>query len=39
MIPSTQIANTELFAFIAVVVFRLFTRKALFTNRKYNRNR
>ena len=39
MIPSTQIANTELFAFIAVLVFGLFTRKVLFTDRKYNRNR
>ena len=38
MIASTQIANTEVFAFIAVLVFKLLTRKVLFTNRKDNRN-
>ena len=37
MIPSTQIINTEMFAFIAVVAFRL-SNKVLFVNRKDNRN-
>ena len=36
MIDSTQITNTEIFAFIAVLVFKLLSR--LFINRKYNRN-
>ena len=38
MIPSTQIINTEMFAFIAVVAFRLLSNKILFVNRKDNRN-
>ena len=38
MIPSTQIINTEMFAFIAVVAFRLLSNKLLFVNRKDNRN-
>ena len=38
MIASTQITTTEVFAFIAVVVFDLLSRKVLFINRKYNRN-
>ena len=38
MIASTQIINTEIFAFIAVVVFKLLSRKVLFVNRKDNRN-
>ena len=38
MITSTQITNTEIFAFIAVLVFKLLSRKVLFTNRKDNRN-
>ena len=38
MIASTQIAKTEIFAFIAVVVFKLLSRKVLFINRKDNRN-
>ena len=38
MIASKQIKNTEIFAFIAVLVFKLFTRKVLFINRKDNRN-
>ena len=38
MIASKQIKNTEIFAFIAVLVFNLFTRKVLFLNRKDNRN-
>ena len=35
---STQITNTEIFAFIAVLVFKLLSRKVLFINRKDNRN-
>ena len=38
MITSKQITNTEIFAFIAVVVFKLLSRKILFINRKDNRN-
>ena len=38
MIPLTQITNTEIFAFIAVLVFKLLGRKVLFINRKGNRN-
>ena len=38
MITSTQIANTEIFAFIAVLVFKLFSRKVSLINRKDNRN-
>ena len=38
MIVSTQIASTEIFAFIIVLVFKLFSRKVFFVNRKYNRN-
>ena len=30
--------NTEIFAFIAVLTFKLLSRKALFINRKDNRN-
>ena len=37
MIASTQIANTEIFAFIAVLVFKLLSRKILFINRKDNK--
>ena len=33
-----EIANTEIFAFIAVVVFKLLNRKVLFIYRKDNRN-
>ena len=36
MIASTQITNTEIFAFITVLVFKLLSRKVL--NRKDNRN-
>ena len=28
MIPSTEITNTEIFAFIAALVFKLWSRKA-----------
>ena len=38
MIASTKIANTEIFAFIAVLVFKLLSGKVLFINRKDNRN-
>ena len=38
MIASTQITNTEIFAFIAVLVFKLLSRKILFVNWKDNRN-
>ena len=38
MIISTQIINTESFALIAVLVFKLLSRKVLFINGKDNRN-
>ena len=38
MIALTQITNTEIFAFIAVLVFKILSRKVLFINRKGNRN-
>ena len=38
MMTSTQIANTEIFAFIAILVFKLLSRKVLFINRKDIRN-
>ena len=38
MTASTQITNTEIFAFIAVLVFMLLSRKFLFINIKDNRN-
>ena len=38
MIASTNITNTENFSFIGFLVFRLLSRKILFTNRKGNRN-
>ena len=34
MIASTQLTNTEIFAFMAVLVFKLLSRKVLFINRK-----
>ena len=37
-IASTQITNTEILAFIAVIVVKLLRRKVLFMNRKDNRN-
>ena len=39
MIRLTQITNTEIVAFIAVLVFKLLSRQALVINRKDNRNR
>ena len=38
MIASTRITNTEIFAFTAVLVFKLLSRKVLFINKKDNRN-
>ena len=38
MIASTQIANTEIFAFMAVVVFKFLSDEVLFINRKDNKN-
>ena len=38
MIASAPIANTEIFALIAVLVFKLLGRKVLFINKKDNRN-
>ena len=38
MIASTQLTNTEIFAFIAVPIFKLLNRKVLFINRKDNKN-
>ena len=39
MIVSTQITNTEIFIFIAVLVFKLLNYKVLFIHREDNRNR
>ena len=39
MITPTQITNTEIFALISVLVFKLESRKVLLINRKDNRNR
>ena len=38
MIASTQITNTDIFAFVAVLDFKLMGLKVLFKNRKGNRN-
>ena len=38
MIASTQTINTEIFALIAVLVFKLLNGKVPFKNRKDNRN-
>ena len=38
MIASTQTTTTEMFAFIAVLIFKFESRKVLFINRKDNRN-
>ena len=37
MVASTQTTKTEIFAFIAALVFKLLSRKVLFTNRKDDR--
>ena len=36
MVPSIQVGNTEIFVFIAVLDFKLFSRKLFFINRKDN---
>ena len=38
MIASTQMTNTEAFESLAVLVFKLLSRKVAFINRKDNRN-
>ena len=38
MIASTEITNTEIFTFIAVLAFKLLSHKVLFINIKDNRN-
>ena len=38
MIALTQVTNIEILAFIAVLVFKLLSRKVLFINRKEIRN-
>ena len=38
MITSIQIANMEIFTFIAVLVLKLLSHKVLFINRKDNRD-
>ena len=38
MIPSTQVTNIEIFAFMIVLAFKLLSRKVLFINRKDNGN-
>ena len=38
MIVSTQITNTELFAFIAVLAFKVLSSKVMFVTKKDNRN-
>ena len=38
MIASTQITNTEIFAFVAVLVFKLLTREVFLIKKKDNRN-
>ena len=38
MIASTQVTNTEILTFIAVLVFKLLSRIVLFKDRKDNRN-
>ena len=36
MIASKEITETEIFAFIAVIIFKLLSRNVLFINRKDN---
>ena len=38
MIASTQITKSKIFAFIAALIFKLFSRKVLFINKKDHRN-
>ena len=37
MVASTEITNTEIFAFMAILAVKLLSRKVLFINRKDNR--
>lgn len=37
-VVSTQILNTKIFAFIAILVIKFLSRKVLFINREGNRN-
>ena len=38
MIASTKITNTEIFTFIAVLTFKILSRKVLYINKKDSRN-
>ena len=38
MIALTQTTNTEIFALVVALAFKLLSRKVLFINRKDNRN-
>ena len=38
MIAATHITDTEIFAFVAVLIFKLISRKVLFINTKGKRN-
>ena len=38
MIASTHTTNTDMLVFVAVLIFKLLSRKVLFINRKDNRN-
>ena len=38
MVVSTQMTNIEIFAFLAILVFKILSLKVLFINRKVNRN-
>ena len=38
MITSKQVKDTDIFAFIGVLVFKLMSHKVLFINRKNKRN-
>ena len=38
IIALTQMTNTEIFTFKAIVAFKLLNHEVLFTNRKNNRN-
>ena len=38
VIASKQITNTDIFAFIVVLILKLLSRKVLFINRKDNNN-
>ena len=38
VIASKQITNTDIFAFIVVLILKLLSRKVLFINRKDNKN-